>query len=103
LWARLFSAFKGRLRKKAIGLPVSTEKRQTKYSGLMFDVQHAATYAPYCDAFFADKAMADLMNDDRVAVEKIYGCKVFSAASREEFFKWLSDLKANKTPEHGCF
>ena len=71
LWARLFSAFKGRLRKKAIGLPVSTEKRQTKYSGLMFDVQHAATYAPYCDAFFADKAMADLMNDDRVAVEKI--------------------------------
>jgi len=35
--------------------------------------------------------------------QKIYGCKVFSAASREEFFKWLSDLKANKTPEHGCF
>ena len=43
------------------------------------------------------------MNDDRVAVEKIYGCKVFSAASREEFFKWLSDLKANKIPENGCF
>jgi len=44
--------------------------------------------------------MADLMNDDRVAVEKIYGCKVFSAASREEFFKWLSDLKASMTSEH---
>jgi hypothetical protein len=102
LSARLYSAFKGRLRgnKKAICLPASIEKRKTKYSGLIFDVQHASTYAPYCDAFFADKAMADLMNDDRVAVEKIYGCKVFSAARREEFFKWLSDLKANKTPEH---
>ena len=47
-----------------------------------------------------DKAMADLMNDDRVAVERIYGCKAFSAASREEFFKWLSDLKTNMTAEH---
>jgi hypothetical protein len=79
LSARLFSAFKQRLRKKAsdginrpaVFLPASIEKRKEKYSGLMFDVQHASTYAPYCDAFFADKAMADLMNDDRVAVEKI--------------------------------
>jgi hypothetical protein len=100
LSARLYSTFKERLRKKAIRLPASREEREQKYSGLMFDVEHASTYAPYCDAFFTDKAMADLMNDDRVAVENLYGCKVFSAASREEFFKWLSDLRANMTPEH---
>jgi hypothetical protein len=108
LSARLYSAFKQRLRKKARGrmsgpevlLPASIEKRKEKYSGQMFDVEHASIYAPYCDAFFADNAMAHLMNDGRVAVEKIYGCKVFSAGSREEFFRWLSDLKANKTPEY---
>jgi len=100
LSARLYSNFKQRLRKKAISLPAVREERETKYSGLMFDVSHASTYAPYCDAFFADKAMADLMKDDCVAVEKNYGCKVFSAASRDEFFKWLTDLKANMTPEH---
>lgn len=100
LSARLYSTFKQRLRKKAVLLPASTEKREEKYSGLMFDVRHASTYAPYCDAYFTDKAMADLMNDERVAVERIYGCKVFSAASHEEFFKWLEGLKANMTHEH---
>jgi hypothetical protein len=44
----------------------------------MFDVEHASTYAPYCGAFFADKAMAALMKNKRVAVEETYGCKVFS-------------------------
>ena len=100
LSARLYSTFKERLRKRAILLPASREDRETKYSGLMFDVQHASTYAPYCDAFFTDKAMADLMNDDRVAVEKTYGCEVFSASTRETFFKWLDEIKASMPPEH---
>ncbi|HET6206369.1 MAG TPA: hypothetical protein VFD98_06135, partial [Terracidiphilus sp.] len=99
LAARLYSVFKERLRKKAIHLP-SREECEKRYSGLMFDVEHASIYAPYCDAFFADKAMADLMNDDRVAVENTYDCKVFSSTSREVFFKWLTDLKTNMTPEH---
>lgn len=100
LSARLFSAFKERLRTKADLLPASREDREKKYSGLTFDVEHAATYAPYCDGFFADKAMAALMKSKRVAVEETYGCKVFSASDTDALFQWLSDIKAGMTPEH---
>jgi hypothetical protein len=93
LSAWLNSAFKERLRKKADQLPTSKEARAEKYSGLMFDVQHAATYAPYCDAFFADNAMAALMKDKRVAVEETWGCEVFSNSHRQ-FGDWLDGLKA---------
>jgi hypothetical protein len=55
---------------------------------------------PRCDAFFTDNAWADLMNDDRVAVKKDYGCRVFSATTREKLFKWLDEIKASMTPEH---
>src|SRR5581483_6260068 len=51
LSARLYAAFKQRLRRKADKLPVSEGEREKKYRGLMGDVRHAATYAPYCDAF----------------------------------------------------
>ena len=100
LSARIYSAFKERLRKRADQLPTSKEARAEKYSGLIFDVQHAATYAPYCDAFFADNAMANIMKDKRVAVEKEWGCKVFSSSNRGQFSKWLGDLKASMTPQH---
>ncbi len=100
LSARLYSAFKEGLRTKADALPASREGRQAKYSGLMFDVEHASTYAPYCDGFFADKAMAALMTSKRVAVEETYGCKVFSASSKDVLFGWLSDIKASMSPEH---
>ena len=65
----------------------------------MFDVQHAATYAPYCDAFFTDNAMAALMKDKRVAVEETWGCKVFSSSHRRQFGDWLDGLKARMTPQ----
>ena len=100
LSARLYSAFKERLRKKADRLPISRTAREEKYSGFLFDVQHAATYAPYCAAFFADNAMAALMKDKRVAVEETWGCKVFSSSSRQQFNNWLAGLKASMTLQH---
>src|SRR5579884_502167 len=48
----------------------------SQLSGFLADVQHAATYAPYCDAFFTDRFMADLLNDPAVAVEQRFGCKI---------------------------
>ncbi|HEX3683561.1 MAG TPA: hypothetical protein VHU83_13570 [Bryobacteraceae bacterium] len=45
LSARLYSAFKERLRTKADVLPAPREDRREKYSGLMFDVEHASTDA----------------------------------------------------------
>jgi hypothetical protein len=100
LSARLYAAFNQRLRRNADKLPASEGERETKYSGLMFDVEHSATYAPYCDAYFTDRAMANLMEDKRVAVEATYGCKVFSSAKMQQFKEWCDALKASMTPQH---
>jgi hypothetical protein len=90
LSARLFGTFKKRVREGAYPNP---EKAREKLSGFLFDVQHAATYVPYCDAFFTDRFMADLLNDKSVDAERTFGCKVFSVSKTAEFFGWLEDVK----------
>lgn len=100
LSARLYATFKQRLRCNADKLPTSEAEREEKYSGLTFDVQHAATYAPYCDAYFTDRAMANLMEDKRVGVEAMYGCKVFSSSKVSQFKDWCADLKSSMSPQH---
>lgn len=97
LSARLFSAFKKRVREGAYANP---EKAREKSTGFFYDIEHVATYAPYCHAFFADRFMADLLSDVHVAVEQTFGCKVFSASRWPEFFSWLDDVKSRMTADH---
>ena len=97
LSARLFSTFKKRVREGAYPNP---EKAREKLSGFLFDVQHAATYVPYCDAFFTDRFMADLLNDKHVDAEQTFGCKVFSVSRTAEFFCWLEGVKSRMTADH---
>jgi hypothetical protein len=97
LSARLFSTFKKRVREGAYPNP---EKARKKLSGFLFDVQHAATYMPYCAAFFVDRFMADLLNDRHVDAEQTFGCKVFSVSKTTEFFSWLEDVKSRMTADH---
>jgi hypothetical protein len=97
LSARLFSAFKKRVREGAYPNP---EKAREKLSGFLSDVRHAATYVPYCDGFFTDKFMADLLNDNHVDAEHAFGCKVFSVSRMAEFFGWLEDVKSSMTADH---
>jgi hypothetical protein len=97
LSARLFSTFKKRVREGAYPNP---EKAREKLSGFLFDVQHAATYVPYCDAFFTDRFMADLLNDKHVNAERTFGCKVFSVSRTADLFCWLEDVKSRITTDH---
>jgi len=97
LSARLFSTFKKRVRE---GAYTNQEKAREKLSGFLFDVQHAATYVPYCDAFFTDRFMADLLNDKHVDAEQTFGCKVFSVSKTAEFFTWLEDVRSRMTADH---
>jgi hypothetical protein len=99
LSARLFSTFKERVRKDK-RMHSDSEKAREKLSGFLFDVQHAATYVPYCNAFFTDRFMADLLNDKHVGAEKIFGCKIFSVSRMTEFFIWLEDVKSRMTADH---
>jgi hypothetical protein len=37
------------------------KKAVKRLSGYFYDGKHVATYAPYCDAFVVDQAMAELL------------------------------------------
>jgi hypothetical protein len=100
LSARFYSAYKQRLRSAKTPPDPASMKTREKLSGFFYDVQHAATYAPYCDAYFTDNAMAKLMKDQRVSVEADFGCKVFSVDSKDDFVAWLEALESQMTPEH---
>ncbi|HSP67671.1 MAG TPA: hypothetical protein VLN48_08080 [Bryobacteraceae bacterium] len=100
LSARLFSAYRQSLRSSWTKPDPTSRKTRDKLSGFFSDIEHAATYAPYCDGYFTDKAMARLMNDQRVRVEQDFGCKVFSVENMDAFLGWLEDVKSRMTPEH---
>jgi hypothetical protein len=100
LSARLFGAYKERIRLAKTPPDPTSNKTREKLSGFFYDIQHAATYAPYCDAYFTDNAMAKLMKDKRVNVEADFGCRVFSVDSKEDFVAWLEALESQMTPEH---
>ena len=100
LSARLFSAYKERIRLAKTPPDPTSNKTREKLSGFFYDIQHAATYAPYCAAYFTDNAMAKLMKDKRVNVEADFDCRVFSVESKEDFVAWLEALESQMTPEH---
>jgi len=100
LSARLFSAYKERIRLAKTPPDPRSNKTREKLSGFFYDIQHAATYAPYCNAYFTDNAMAKLMKDKRVNVESDFGCRVFSVDSKKDLVAWLEALEGQMTPEH---
>jgi hypothetical protein len=105
-------------------LAKESKKTREKLSGFFYDIQHAATYAPYCDGYFTDNAMAKLLKgfashhfrfvsanftdnamakllkEQRVRVEQDFGCKVFSVDSKDDFLAWMETLESRMTAEH---
>jgi len=100
LSARLFSAYKQRLRLSKKPPDPTSKKTREKLSGFLYDIQHAATYAPYCDGYFTDNAMARLMKEQQVRLQQDFGCRVFSVDSKGDFLAWLEALESRMTPEH---
>jgi len=97
LSACLFVLLKERVRRGDYADPGKAERQ---LSGFLHDVQHVATYAPYCDAIFVDNAVAGFLRDRRVELEARYRTKVFSAASFDEFNSWLETLDKDLSAWH---
>lgn len=71
-----------------------------KLSGFCEDVTHISTYAPYCDAFFMDKAMGAFATDPRIDLQGRYGVRVFTLNNWEAFTDWLEGLRDTMSDEH---
>lgn len=94
---RLFARLKESVQSGAYS---KRENAFRKLGGFFQDVKHIATYAPYCDAFVMDKAMAELASDSRINLEKKYNVKIFSLNNWDELIAWLDGLLSNMSNEH---
>ena len=97
LSVKMFATLKSMVKRGAYANRTSALKR---LSGVFYDIKHISTYAPYCDAFFMDNAMAELVKQPTVGLEERYGTKVFSANNLDEFLAWLDELEGHIDEEH---
>ncbi|MEQ1598455.1 MAG: hypothetical protein ABL880_03720 [Methylotenera sp.] len=97
LKARMFAVLKDMVKRGAFA---NREEALSIHSGFFYDVDHIATYAPYCDAFIMDKRMAEIVRDPRIALEEKFSVKIFSLNNWDELLAWLDSEEANITAEH---
>jgi hypothetical protein len=97
LSVKMFATLKSMVKR---GAYANRESALRRLSGVFYDIKHISTYAPYCDAFFMDNAMAELVKQPTVALEERYGTKVFSANNLNDFLVWLDELEADIDEEH---
>ena len=97
LSARMYATVKGMVRR---GAYANRDAAVSRMSGFFYDVKHIATYAPYCDAFFMDQAMAEIVRRPGVDLEQRYGTRVFSFSNLDDLVAWLDSLEAEMTSEH---
>jgi len=96
LSARMYATLKDMVRR---GAYKNVEEAKRKLKGFFYDVNHIATYAPYCDGIVLDSVMAELVSQSNVDLEKRYVLNVFSRRNWHEFLAWLDGLKKGLTPE----
>jgi len=97
LSVRVFATLKDMVKR---GAYANREAALQRLGGFFQDVKHVSIYAPYCDAFVMDQAMAALVGDPRIALEVRYGVKIFSLNNWDEFLAWLDALEAGMSREH---
>lgn len=95
--ARIFAAFKAMVRG---GSYRDSDRAIKELSGIFYDIKHVSTYAPYCDAFVMDNAMASIVSNGRVGLGGLFGTKVFSLNSWDSLLKWMNDISNSMSTEH---
>ncbi|AOX10665.1 hypothetical protein Q5O_20500 [Pseudomonas putida JB] len=94
---RIYATLKSMVK---LGAYANRTNARKKLNGVFGDIKHISLYAPYCDAFFMDQPMADLVRQPSVSLEKRYGVRVFSLNNLPQFYEWLDQLESEMTSEH---
>jgi len=97
LSARIYATLKDMVKR---GEHVDRDRALKRLRGFFQDVKHVSTYAPYCDAFVMDQAMASLVANPHIGLENRYGVKVFSLNKWDQFLAWLDALETKMTQKH---
>lgn len=94
---RIFCELRRRL---SIGQHSNPDRLADLLRGLSRDIEHIATFAPYVEAMFVDKVMAEYLNDSRINLTNRYGTKVFSVKTLKDFEAYLQGIREGVTQEH---
>jgi hypothetical protein len=97
LSARIYATVKAMVKD---GAYTNAQDAVKRLSGFFYDVEHVATYGPYCDAFVADQSMAALLAKPTIAISQRYGVKIFSLNNWNEMLTWLDRLEHGMSDEH---
>lgn len=57
------------------------------------DINMIRHYTPYCDAMLVDNAFRGMATEAPVNIDERYGCRLFSARTRDEFEAWLCECE----------
>jgi len=68
--------------------------------GFINDVKMISTLLPYCDAMFIDNECRNLLLEKPLCDDINYGTKVFSLSNKEEFLKYLDEIRQSASEEH---
>ncbi|RYD72258.1 MAG: hypothetical protein EOP84_23460 [Verrucomicrobiaceae bacterium] len=99
LWisGHIYATLKAMVRR---GAYANRDEARKRLSGFFQDVRHISLYAPYCDGFFMDQPMADLVRQPSVGLQERYGVQVFNLNNLPAFFSWLDELEQGMSAEH---
>lgn len=95
--ARMYATLKAMVKRGAYAKPNDARQR---LSGVFEDIRHISLYAPYCDAFFMDQPMAEIVRQPSVDLQGRYGVRVFSLNNLDQFFVWLDELESDMSEDH---
>lgn len=95
--SRIFATMKSMVRR---GSYANRSEARRRLSGVFEDIRHISLYAPYCDAFFMDEPMAEIVRQPGVDLENRHGVRVFSLHNLPEFYEWIDALVAGMSDDH---
>lgn len=97
LSCRMFAALRSLAKQ---GAYTNEKKKIEKLSGVFGDVEHIATYAPYCDVLITDNSMAEFIKNPQIGLNQYRDLKIFSSNTFEELTMWLTQIKSTISTEH---
>ncbi len=68
--------------------------------GFLNDVEMISTLLPYCDAMFIDNECRSFLLEKPLCEKIDYGTKVYSLSNKEEFLKYLDEIRQSVPEEH---
>lgn len=95
--ARIYASLKDMVKRGAYANRKSARKR---LNGFFEDVSHVSLYAPYCDAFFMDQPMAEIVRLPDIDLQGRYGVRIFSLNTVEQFHQWIDELEFSMSDDH---